>query len=95
MPKAVYKAVTRARHQCEAGLFVPLQALANEKILTCLDTYQACVPARVVLTLPRACTKIHTSFLPSKAAFSLRLPPGLRRDSQNFEIILGIRAKAG
>ncbi len=30
-----------------------------------------------------ACTKIHTSFLPSKAAFSLRLPPGLRRDKHH------------
>ncbi len=46
-------AVTRARHQREADLFVPLQALAIEKILTCLDTSQACVSARVVLTLPR------------------------------------------
>ncbi len=44
-------AVTRASHQREAGLFVPLQALANEKILTCLDTSQVCVSARVVLTL--------------------------------------------
>ncbi len=50
VPKVVNMAVTRTRHQCEAGLFVPLQALANEKILTCLDTYQACVPARFVLT---------------------------------------------
>ncbi len=44
--------VMRARHQRVAGLSVPLQELANEKILTYLDTYQACVPARVELTLP-------------------------------------------
>ncbi len=43
--------MTRAHHQREAGLFVPLQALANEKKLTCLDTSQACVSARVVLTI--------------------------------------------
>ncbi len=36
--------------KCEAGPFVPLQALANEKILTCLDTSQACVSARAMLT---------------------------------------------
>ncbi len=41
----------RARHQREAGLFVPLQALANEKKITCLDTSQACVSAHVVLTI--------------------------------------------
>ncbi len=29
---------------------------------------------------PVSCTSIHTSFLPSKPALSLRLPPGLRRD---------------
>ncbi len=46
-------AVTRARHQCEAGLFLTQQALSNEKILNCLDTYHPCVPARVVLSLPR------------------------------------------
>ncbi len=44
-------AVTRLRHQREAGLFVPLQALANEKKLTCLDTSQAYVSARDVLPI--------------------------------------------
>ncbi len=54
MAKVVYLAVTRARHQREAGLFVKkYRALANEKKLTSLDTSQACVSARIVLTLAR------------------------------------------
>ncbi len=74
-------AVTRARHQRVAGLSVPLQALANEKARACLYTYQACVPAHVVLNLTKFPVLQYTSFLPSNPAFSLRLPPGLRRDT--------------
>ncbi len=62
--KVVYLAVTRTRHQRESGLFVPLQALANEKILTCLDTSQACVSTRVVFTLASCLYYKNTHFFP-------------------------------
>ncbi len=85
MAKVVYLALRSARHQREADLFVQLQALANEKVLTCLDTSQVCVSARVVLTLPSClCYNTHTTVLSSNPAFSLRLPPGLRRDTYLF-----------
>ncbi len=56
--------VTCARHKREAGLLVKkYRALANEKLLTCLDTSQACVSGRVVLTLA-SFQYYNTHFLP-------------------------------
>ncbi len=60
-------AVTRARHQREAGLFVPLQALANEKIPIWTLPRHAC-PHALCSHYQVVCTTINTSVLFSNPA---------------------------